>query len=78
METVENSLTPQNSPTHALLLKITHGVLDDSPGATFTELKEAVKCRCATLGVAYDATSVGAALESALAYRAVRQGDHAG
>ena len=77
VEPVEN-FSSRQTPTHALLLKITHGVLDDSPGAAFAELKEAIKCRCASLRVAYDATTVGTALESALAYRAVRGGGHDG
>src|SRR3990167_4850650 len=45
VEPVEN-FSSRQTPTHALLLKITHGVLDEAPGAAFAELKEAVKCRC--------------------------------
>ena len=60
-------------PSHAQLLKVVHAVCDEQPGDGFTDLKEAAKGRLARLGFAYDAASVGQALERVLAQRAVRR-----
>lgn len=57
------------NPTRRQLVKLTHTVIDEHPDDGFADLKEAVKDACARHKFAYNADTVGKALESALAQR---------
>ena len=54
-----------------VITKIAHTVIAAEPKAGFADLKEAARMACAKAHIAYDAETVGAALESALAQRRV-------
>lgn len=53
----------------AIITKIAHEVLEISDSQHFSDWKEDIKTLCAKRHIAYDASAVGSALESALHQR---------